>query len=262
MQKVVTLLYPLLFLILFVSLFLPLPGRLVGQGTKNPEVDKDAAHTLQTEGEATVRTKPDHARIYLLVETIDDTVKEARKQTIEKVKNVMSAIDALKIGGLKITTRTVEMNPIHSKQKDGTKLPTILGYQCLQAFSVLVQSDDVDKLAASASRVLDTALENGANSVDKIEFFRSELTDLKREALTKASEDALGNATAVVGGAKRKLADVLVMDICSYGTPISVGGFNFNGGQAGQRGWEQTIVAGTVQVTCKVKLTCLHGPGK
>jgi hypothetical protein len=39
-------------------------------------------------------------------------------------------------------------------------------------------------------------------------------------------------------------------------------GFNFGGGKAGQLGSEQTIVAGTVQVTCKVKLTCLHGPGQ
>ncbi len=270
MQKFVALLFPASFAILFVSLFVPLQGRLVGQGPKNAEADKDAAaHTVLTEGEATVRTKPDHARVYLRVETIADTVKEAGQQNMAKVKKVMTAIDGLKIAGLKPTTRAVELKPIHSQEEWQVKfkLPTILGYRCRQAFSVLIQSDDVDKLASTASKVLETALENGANGVEDIEFFRKDLTDLKRDALTKATEDALGNAQALVLGAKRKVTDVLMIDNASswYDRPISVGGFNmggFGGGQPGHGGTDYTVFAGTVQVTCKVKLTCLHGPGK
>src|SRR6185369_4815140 len=62
---------------------------------------KKEPHTLRTSGSATVRIKPDAARVFFGVQTQAATVKEARAENNRRVNKIMAALVALKIPDLK-----------------------------------------------------------------------------------------------------------------------------------------------------------------
>jgi uncharacterized protein YggE len=238
-------------------------GPLAGQVGKADAGKEPEPRKLHTSGTATVRVKANRARLYLAVETTGSTVKAARAANKKDVETVLAALHGLKIADLKMKSTNVQMDVIQSKEeKITTKLPEILGYRVTYTFTVLVSNDDPQKLAGQASQVLDTALESGANAVQQITFFRDDLTDARRQALTKATADAVANAKALVAGDNRTLTDLINIDgepqySQSYNNPMS------NTMQPQDpAGGAVSLVAGEVEVTCRVCVTCTFGAGK
>jgi uncharacterized protein YggE len=138
-------------------------------------------------------------------------------------------------------------------------LPEILGYRVTNSLTVLVANADSVILSNSASRVLDTALENGANFVQQIVFFKQDEAVIKRQALTKAVEEALTNAKAIAEGAKVQIADTLSIEgqpEYSYG-PGQCGLTNSVVGVASAQG-ETPLVIGDLEVMCRVNVSCTY----
>jgi uncharacterized protein YggE len=206
--------------------------------------------------------KPDRARIYLNVETTAPTVKEARSQNSSQVNKVMAAIQGLGLADLKMKSTNVSMTPVHSQDEKKEKLPQLLGYHITHTFTVLVRDDDPAKLAAAASRVLDAGLENGVNSVDQVAFFKEDLAPTRREALRMATEVALANAKAIAAGAQEILGEATSIS----GSPDYQARFDRNsngitlpGAFAGDAG---TLVAGEVEISCRISVTCILADAK
>jgi uncharacterized protein YggE len=170
----------------------------------------------------------------------------------------MAAVQALKIEGLKMKTSNIQMEVIQSRQEKMDKLPTILGYRVRYTFTVLVENNSPEKLAQGAGRVLETALENGANAVQQIEIFKKDTTEIRREALSKATAEALANARALARGADKSIVDILGIN----GTPeysYRQSNPTYNTAQPAVFGdGASPVVAGDVEVTCRVNVTCLH----
>jgi len=122
---------------------------------------KKEPHTLRTTGTASVRIKPDAARVFFGVQTQSATVKEARTENNRRVHKIMEALVALKIPELKTKTSDVQVDILYGRN-DGNTLPPITGYRVSTTFTVLVQDEDPAKLGGLAGRVLDAALESGA----------------------------------------------------------------------------------------------------
>lgn len=234
----------------------------VGQGEKKDDA-KPEKRVLTTGGSATIRVKPDAARLFLTIETTAPTVKEARARNNEHAKKVMDTVQALRIPDLKMRSTNMEMTIVHSRDdKKVEELPRVLGYKVSNSFTVLVTSDDPVKLASHASKVLDTAIENGANVLDRISFFKVEMAETRRLALTKATEDAIANARSLASGAGRTITDVTTID----GNPIYMErDSNSNTVQpqaiiVSEGG--TPLAAGLVEVNCRVSVTCTYGAGK
>jgi len=242
------------------GLWLLREGQLAGQGAKDGEAAKEKEpRKIHTSGSATVRVKPNRARLYLAVEATEKTVKSARAANKKYVESIIASIQGLKIADLKMKSTNVDMSIIHAKDEKQTKLPEILGYRVTYTFTVLVSNDDTEKLAATAAKVLDTALENGANFVQQITFFRDDLTEARRQALTKATEEAVANAKALATGAKRTISDVIVIDgnpqyMQEYANPTNT---HFTQPAAGSDATQ--LVAGDMEVTCRVSVTATYG---
>ncbi len=214
-----------------------------------------AKRTIQTHGTATVLVKPDHGRVFLSVQTTAATVKEARTQNSGHVNKVMAAIQALGLADLKMKSTNLHMEPVYSQEEKKDKLPKLLGYRVSHTFTVLVRNDDPAKLSAAAARVLDTAVENGVNNVEKVVFFKADLTATRREALHKATEDALANANAIAEGAKVSVAEVAHLE----GSPEFRGHAQPMSNSiviAGAGGDGTALVAGEVEITCRISVTC------
>jgi uncharacterized protein YggE len=243
--------------IVLVGSLLMRDGPLAAQGKKEgAEARKETEPSkINTSGTATVRAEPNRARLFLAIETDAPTVKQARAANKQAVEKVLAAIEDLKIPELKMKSTNVQMNAVHAKTDKSTDLPEIIGYRVYYTFTVLISTEDRIKLAAAAGKVLDTALEKGANSLEQVVFFRDDLTEFKRQALTKATEDAVANAKALAAGAKRAVIDVIAIDDHPAYTYTSVS--NTAVGGADER---RELIVGNLEVTCNVRITATFGP--
>jgi uncharacterized protein YggE len=227
-----------------------------------PEAAKKAGE-LKTMGAATVRVKPNAARVFFGVQTQAVNIKDARTDNNGRVRKVMAALTSLKIPDLKSKTSDVQVEVLYGRA-EGQQPPPITGYRVSTSFTVLVQNDDPAKLGTLAARVLDAALENGANTVQQIAFLRKEgLTEAKRKALTLAVEDALANARALAAGAKKDQVQVVTIDGEPQYRPWYLGSRNAmvqsanvaipQGGDA-----DAALVVGDLEVTCNVRVICSY----
>jgi uncharacterized protein YggE len=241
-----------------------LPGLvLLGQGVGGAPAAAPGAkkepHTLRTAGSAAVRIRPDAARVFFGVQTRAATIGQARAENNTRVRKIMEALTALKIPDLKMKTSDVQVSILYGRS-DGSQLPPIVGYQIANTFTVLVQDEDPAKVGARAARVLDAAVESGANSVERIAFLsKAGMAEARRRALTQAVEDALANARALAAGAGKDRVEAVSIDgqpvyashpfgnrmVQAVNVAIPAGG-----------GGEAALVVGDLEVTCQVNVTC------
>ena len=98
-----------------------------GQGAAGPEA-KAEKRTISTSGQATIKVKPDSARVYFGVQTLAETIKKARADNAASVKKVMDALTALQIPDLKMKSSDVHVELVQSAH-DRDSLPRTLGYK-------------------------------------------------------------------------------------------------------------------------------------
>jgi uncharacterized protein YggE len=239
--------------LLVAALFLR--GQAPGEAA-DPARDK---RTITTSGTATLKVKPDAARVYFGVQTVAKTIQEARKENNNQSRKVINALRALNITDLKLKTADINVQVVNEQKRDELHLPKILGYQVTNSFTALVQDKDAVRLGANASRVLDTALENGANFVQQIVAFREDEAEIRRDGLSKAVEAALANAAAIATGAKVRIKDTFTLQ----GQPE----YTYGQGQcgltnrivaAGEAAGDTPVIVGDLEVTIRVSVTCTY----
>jgi len=215
--------------------------------------------TITTAGTATLKVKPDAARIYFGVQTVAKTIQEARKENSSQSRKVVNALSALNVPDLKMKTADINVQVVYEQKRGELHLPKILGYQVTNSFTALVQDKDAARLGANASRVLDTALENGANLVQQIVAFREDEAEIRREGLSKAVEAGLANAAAIAAGAKVRIKDTFTLQ----GQPE----YTYGQGQcgltnrivvAGEAVGDTPVIVGDLEVTIRVSVTCTY----
>jgi uncharacterized protein YggE len=216
--------------------------------------------TITTSGAATLKVKPDAARVYFGVQTAAKTIQEARKENNSRSRKVIDALRALNIPDLKMKTADINVQVVSEQQRDEVRVPQILGYRVTNSFTALVKDKDSVRLGANASRVLDTALENGANFVQQIVAFREDESEIRREGLSEAVEAALANAAAIAAGAKVKIKDTFTLQ----GQPE----YSYGQGQCGltnrivvagdAAAGDTPVIVGDLEVTIRVNVTCTY----
>jgi uncharacterized protein YggE len=224
--------------------------------------DKTDKRELTVSGTGTIRIKPDSARLFFTVESYAEQVRGARADNAVKVQRVMKALTDLKITNLKSKSDNITVQQL--TDASGHQLPRIIGYRITNSFTVLVENEDRAKLSSEASRVLDAVLENGGTGVSQILFFKkgAEMEQLRREAMTKAVQDALANGRALLAGMDRTKLEPLTVSLTpQYHFPG--GGLqnaNFTQGAPGGGGeaTASALVAGELEISCQVNMTCRY----
>jgi hypothetical protein len=220
---------------------------------------KKEKRMITTSGTATLKVKPDSARVFFGVQTIAKTVKAAREENNALCKKVIDALTALKIPDMKMKTSDINIELVQAQPTSPTTLPPVLGYRVTNSFTVLVQDNDSAKLSANASRILDTALENGANFVQQIVAFRHDDAEIKQKALSSAVEAALANARAIAAGAKVQILDTFAIN----GEPE----YSFGRGQCGLTNQlvvggagegATPVIVGDLEITIRVSVSCTY----
>jgi uncharacterized protein YggE len=220
---------------------------------------KDILRFISTNGTAKVWVEPDRARVFLGVETMAENVSLAREENATKIKNVIDALEALRIKGMLIKAPSYNVQLVKEREYDASKagrLPKVLGYKVTQNFTVLLQDNDIARLSKNAALVLDTALDKGVNLVQDIMFFKEDDSKERRKALDLAVKDAIDNAKAIA-----QTAVVSIKKYTMINSSINIWFPRHNQmrqvmdlGEA--RGTPTTLVAGRVAVNSQAQLQC------
>lgn len=153
----------------------------------------DAPRTVHVSAQASVQRTPDRATVQLAVETIAETARDATSRNAASMDRVLAAIRQLGIPDARIQTTRIALHPRYDQRRDAAE-PVIVAYQAVN--QVVVRLDDVGLVG----RVVDAAVQAGANRVTGISFELSDAQSAYHEALRLAVARA-GAEAAVVADA-------------------------------------------------------------
>ncbi len=195
-------------LIVFVALLVVQQIYNFNQVVKNQK----PANTISVSADGKVTATPDLATVTIGVLSQGTTAVDVKNQNNDKVNKVVAFIKQQGISDKDITTSQFNFYP----QQDyggvmapgGSKTPTIVGYQGNQSITVKVHG--VDKDQTVLGKILDGAVNNGANEVDGVN-----LTFENPDALQQqAQEIAIANAK-IKGQALAKAAGLTLGKVVS-----------------------------------------------
>ncbi len=242
-----------LFLLSLVLLF-------ITSSVKAQEI-KQEKKVITTAGEATVWVNPDRARIFLGIETLQETIDDAHKENAEKMRKVVAALKALKIKGMLIKAPSYNVSLVKEPTYEATKagrLPKIIGYKVTQSFTVLLKNKNPLILSKNASYVVDAALKNGVNIIEKVAFFKEDDSQERRKALKLAVKDAISNAKAIAEAAGVSIKSYTLINSSTYywQSPQIVQMTQAFTPRETDRAIT-TLIAGKIPIFCKVQLHCI-----
>jgi uncharacterized protein YggE len=226
---------------------MPFLGVAGAQGEQRPP-------SISTEGRGTVTVQPDAVRVHFGVMTQAKQLPDAREQNAQIARAVLESLKDLGLPNVATKSAGTEVTIVWPDDREVERqLPNALGYRITNEFTARVTSDSPDELGAAATQIVDAAIGAGANILGSVEFFKQDLTEAHRQALSKAAAAARANAEALAEGLGVRLLEVIQVS----GSPrYSVTMYN----QMGQRQMDDMetstpFVAGEVVISCDVSLT-------
>ena len=162
---------------------------------------------ISVSGEGLVEVMPDRATISVGVVTREKNPSEVQNANAKAAANVINSIVALGIERKKISTGNYNFNPIYRHTENGKRI--LEGYEATNSVTVIV--DDLNLVG----KVIDTALNHGANRVDSLNFGLSNKTAYQDEALRLAVLDAKRKAEVAVAALGKSIVGIRVVSIDS-----------------------------------------------
>jgi len=152
-------------------------------------------------GQGEVKAQPDMAYVSLGAEARKPSLAEARGQVTAAVERILALTRELKIDPKHVDSTRLQVQPEYRwNEKDSQRV--LLGY--VVSRQVEVELHDLDKLGT----LLERAVSAGANQVGTARLDSSRRTELERQALAKAVDDARLDADVLARAAGARLGAV------------------------------------------------------
>jgi len=213
--------------------------------------DTADTNVIHATGTGNVIGTPDRAQVTFSVQTENTDVKIAQAENAQKMNNVVNALvnsgiprDALKTTGYNIY-------PVY----DDVKTPfdqKVKTYRVTNTLTVTLH--DVSK----TGEVIDTAVANGINQADSIQFMLSDQQSqvLRTQALQKAVVRARADADTVAAAMGTNITGVKNADISGGYSPVLYQNYQYDSGAAMKSVAAPTPVQpGDITVTATVTIT-------
>lgn len=140
---------------------------------------------VEVSGTATVSVSPDRVRASFAVETRAATAAEAAADNAQLMDRVVRALRASGVQGIEIETFGYALRPEYSwTEGQPGRAQVIDGYTAVN--NIRASATDV----AAAGKLLDTAIQAGANRVSSLAFEASDTEAARAEALAEAVRSA------------------------------------------------------------------------
>jgi len=158
-------------------------------GCASAASDTASEHVIQTAGTGNVIGTPDRAQVTFAVQTENIDVKLAQAENAGKMGKVHDALIAAGIPRDALKTTGYNIYPVY-EDSTGFLKPKIKTYQVTNRLTVTLHN------VSQTGEVIDTAVANGINEADSIQFMLSDekaqelRTEALREAVSRAKSDA------------------------------------------------------------------------
>ena len=140
-------------------------------------------------GEALISAEPDQAQLDIGVVTQARTAPEASKANAERVTRVLSEVKKLLGRTDEVKTSGYSLTPAYRYPQGGK--PEIVGYNASNTLRIKTMSLDL------VGRLIDTAMQAGANNVNRLVFTLKDEQAAQLEALRAASLKAKNKAEVI-----------------------------------------------------------------
>ncbi|HEX4593315.1 MAG TPA: SIMPL domain-containing protein [Bryobacteraceae bacterium] len=153
-------------------------------------------------GDASISVNPDMARVDLGVSTQAGTAQDATQQNATQAGAVVTALQTLLGSTASIKTISYSVSPVYNNPPVGQSA-TIIGYTVTN----IVEATMTD--LTLVGKVIDTAIQSGANRVQGISFGLQDRTAPVAQALKLAASRARSQADAIASGLNVHTGSVL-----------------------------------------------------
>jgi uncharacterized protein YggE len=154
-----------------------------------PRPERPMPPSITVNGDATIAAEPDQARIEIGVTTQARTAPEAARENAERLARVLAEVKKVLSKGDEVKTSSYALTPQYRYPQGGK--PEIVGYTASNIVRVTTaRLDDVGKL-------IDTAMQAGANTINRLQFTLKDEDAARLAALRQASAKALAKAEAI-----------------------------------------------------------------
>ncbi|MCC5785184.1 MAG: SIMPL domain-containing protein [Phycisphaerales bacterium] len=216
-------------------------------------VQIEATSILRVRGEATAAAAPDRATVTIGAVAQGRNAAEAQRSVNRQVENIVRAVRVLDVEDMVLQTQSVSLSPRYDSdrgRREPGAPPVIIGYQASN--TVQVRIDEVGMIG----RVIDAAMEGGANTISGISFHLRDDSEQRAEALAKAAERAREKARVLSRATGAQITGIV--EIAEEGTqaiPFHPRGFGPEMLAARATDPGAQIEAGQIEVRAAVTIT-------
>jgi uncharacterized protein YggE len=164
---------------------------------------------IRTTGEATVMARPDQVRIDIGVVTQAPTAEAAGSQNAARADAVLRELRRAAGPNAEIRTSGYALEPNYRAPRPGGA-PEISGYTARNTVEVITGD------LAVAGKLIDAAMQAGANSIQRLEFTLKDRRAARAQALREATLKARAGAETIAAALGVKILRVLAVE---EGTP-------------------------------------------
>ena len=169
------------------------------QGAERPR-----APSITVTGEAMISAEPDQAQIDIGVVTQSRTAPEASKENAERLARVLAEVKKLLGKGDEVKTSGYSLTPNYRYPQGGK--PEIVGYTASNTLRIKTTNLNL------VGRLIDGAMQAGANNVNRLVFTLKDEVSAQNEALKAASAKAKSKAEAVAAALGLKIVRITAVN--------------------------------------------------
>ena len=211
--------------------------------------DTASEHVIQTAGTGNVIGTPDRAQVTFSVQTENTDVKLVQADNAVRMAKVHDALIALGIPKDALKTTGYNIYPVY-EESTGILTPKIKTYRVTNSLTVTLH--DVNR----TGEVIDTAVANGINQADSIQFMLSDeqAQVLRTEALKEAVSRAKSDADTISAAMGTTITGVQRAETSSGYTPVYFQNYAMDSA-SGKSAAATPIQAGDITVSATVTVT-------
>lgn len=186
--------------------FLSLAGVLLlltPSASAQQERNRPRTSAITVTGEALISAEPDQAQLEIGVVTQARTAPDASKENAERLTRVLSEIKKLLGKADEVKTSGYSLTPAYRYPQGGK--PEIVGYNASN--TVRIKTTNLDLVG----RLIDSAMQAGANNVNRLVFTLKDEQSAQLEALRAASLKARTKAEAIASALDLKIVKITLV---------------------------------------------------
>jgi uncharacterized protein len=180
-----------------------LPGVAAGQ----PQSSAETVPQLQVRGEAELQVPADQLQLSIGVITQAETAQAALDRNSAGMQKVEQALRELGIGQQEYRTGHFGIQPQWSIQPRPNRRPEIIGFTVTNSFTVTTTRLEL------AGRLIEAAVQAGANSIGDLLFGLADPKTHRAEAIRQATSHARAEAQILAAAAMINLGDILFITV-------------------------------------------------